>query len=140
MASVVDVAEALKDALNAGPLYEAESQAIRTYTTDTELGDNETLRVIVRPSPQGFAQLTAGNSAKQTDLSVQVAVIQRCATDAETDAAVELLSDIEIACRGLVCSGYRCVQNDVPLTFDEAYLHQSGVFRGVVRFTFRGVE
>lgn len=135
---ILEICDALVTHLNDTVL--ATAAAVRSYVSSLELSDLEDLRVVVKPSPQTFAQSTAGMSARQTDYAINVALLQRAGDDLEVDAAVETLCDVEEGCRNIVLEGWRCIAAEIPILYDEVYLQEAKTFRGVVRLVFRGVE
>ena len=139
-AKVVIIAEAVKDALNAGEFSQA-FEADRTYRPARELTELATLRVTV--VPRSVADEAASRSGDATEYGVDVAVRKKLsaeAVDAEADELVALCEEIVAHFRRKRLGGAVdaiCSRTENVPVFSAEHIEESCVFVGVVTLLFK---
>lgn len=142
MPNVVDIAEAVVTALNAGSFSQVFTAA-RAYEPEYDVGADEGLRVFVVP---GNVEGGDGRRSRVRERStqVQVGVIKRVGAreDATRMAACDDLVTLEYEIMAAFdlqrISGLdaACIDTAIEPPFDPERLRQKGVFLGVVVLTF----
>lgn len=139
-AKVVIIAEAVRDALNAGSFSQG-FQADRTYRPARELTELAALRVTV--VPRSIADEAASRSGDATEYGVDVAVRKKLsaeAVDAEADGLVALCEEIVAHFRRRRLAGEAdaiCSRTESVPVFSAEHLETSNVFVGVVTLYFK---
>ena len=139
-AKVVTIAEAVKDALNAGEFSQA-FEADRTYRPARELTELATLRVTV--VPRSVADEAASRSGDATEYGVDVAVRKKLTSDsvdAEADALVAFCEEIVGHFRRKRLSGEVdaiCSRTENVPVFSSEHIEEANVFVGVVTLFFK---
>jgi len=136
--TIITVAEAVKDALNAGS-FSMEFTAQRLYQPHFKLADMGTLHVSVVPS--GVTEDILDRSRTSQDVVIDVAVQQRLATVtvAEIDALMALVGEIGAAFKFLRLGSAVWTRTENAPIFAQDHLDQWRQFTSLLRFTFRVV-
>ena len=138
-AKVVIIADAVKDALNAGEFSQA-FEADRTYRPARELTELATLRVTV--VPRSIGDEAASRSGDATEYGIDVAVRKKLAAEtaaAEADALVALCEELVSHFRRKRLSGEVdaiCSRTENVPVFSAEHLEESNVFVSVVTLFF----
>lgn len=140
-ATVVEIADAVVDALNAASLTLAFT-AVRSYLPVYQVKDLDELKVAVVPN--GFLmQLASRRGVDQFDFTVDVAIHRRIeATTLAIDPYMSLAEDVVDLFRGkplTLASGLvvHCIDAASAPMFDPALLDQQRLFAAAVSLTFR---
>lgn len=142
-AVIIDIAEAVKAALNAASLSQPLT-ATREYVPVYELTDLDTLRVTVVPR-----ELSATALSRRDDdfrYMIDIGIQQRFEpplNPADLDARMLLVEEIVDLFRSKRLTGYTaamCVQVENPPIFSPEHIDQYRTFTSVVRLTFQVVR
>jgi hypothetical protein len=136
---IVDIAEAVKDVLNAAELSE-EFTVERHYTPHFELKDMKDLRVTVVPS--GITSTTMGRNRAQHDVDIDVAVQQKytAGDNTELDALMTLVEEIAALFRRQRLTDYNdaiWVKGKNEPIFAQEHMDELRQFTSVLTLTFR---
>jgi len=139
MALIVDIAEAVVAELNAGEFSQAFS-AQRLYRPQFDLAEMKDLHVTV--VPKGVATSIASRSGVQCDVSVDVAVQKKLASEgnAEIDPLMGLVEEIADFFRGRKLSEYpraSWVATANEPVYSPGHLEELRQFTSVLTVTFR---
>ena len=138
MSVAVDIAEAVKEALNAGS-FSQPFQAAREYRPAFELKDMAVLHVTVVPHAVEVASLS--RSRQQYDVQVHVAVQKKFAEDsaAELDPLMDLVEEVMdfFRLRKLSDTGATCVGVANAPVYASEHMAELRQFTSLVTLTFR---
>ena len=134
MATMIDIAEAVKDELNTGQFSQSFT-AVRAYQPTYDLKDMATLRVTV--VPQGLSQSMVSRGQYQFEYVVDVGVMKKVADDSDCDSLMTLVEEIGDHFAGLAVEGAVCVDVSNEPIFDPDHLLQQRQFTSVLHLTFR---
>lgn len=139
-AVIVQLAEAVKDTLNAATLSQA-FEAVRAYAAAYELKDMETLHVTVGAS--AVNAVAESRSSDRFEYAVEVGIQQRFAggpTEGELDALMLLVEEVVDLFRWKRLAAFAaaaCVAVDNAPIYVPEHLAGFNQFTSVVRLTFR---
>ena len=142
MAVITDVAEAVKDELNAGE-FSLPFEAERMYQPLFELPEMKTLHVTV--VPHGIEMQASGRSMVQHDYGIDVAVQKKFEKDdnsAELDPLMTLVEEIIdfFRLRRLQDQNAVCVRATNEPVYSQEHMEQFRQFTSVVTLTFRALK
>jgi len=139
MSVITDIAEAVKEDLNAGS-FSQPFTAERHYQPLFELKDMKTLKVSVVPN--GITVNPLGRGQNQYDVKIDVAVMKKFSKDdaAELDPLMLLVEEIADHFRLKRLAGYAGAMwirtENVPV-YAQEHMEQLRQFTSVLTFTFR---
>ncbi len=138
MAVITDIAEAVKDELNAAEFSQA-FEAVRLYQPLFELPEMKTLHVTV--VPHGVEMQASGRSMVQHDYGIDVAVQKKFEKDepAELDPLMTLVEETIDFFRLRRLDGLNavCVRATNEPVYSQEHMEQFRQFTSVVTLTFR---
>ena len=138
MAVITNIAEAVKDELNAGE-FSLEFEAERMYQPFFELPEMKTLHVTV--VPHGVEMQASGRSLVQHDYGIDVAVQKKFDTDdpVELDPLMTLVEQIIdfFRLRRLDGLNAACVRATNEPVYSQEHMEQFRQFTSVATLTFR---
>lgn len=141
MAVITDVAEAVKDELNAAE-FSLPFEAERMYQPLFELPEMKTLHVTV--VPHGVEMQASGRSMVQHDYGIDVAVQKKFEKDepAELDPLMSLVEEIIefFRLRRLQDQNAVCVRAANEPVYSQEHMEQFRQFTSVVTLTFRAIR
>jgi len=139
VSAIIDIAEAVKDGLNAGS-FSQPFTAERHYQPLFELKDMKTLKVSVVPN--GITVNPLGRGQNQYDVKIDVALMKKFDKDdaAELDPLMLLVEEIADHFRLKRLAGYQGAMwirtENVPV-YAQEHMEQLRQFTSVLTFTFR---
>ena len=139
----MDIAEAVKDELNAGT-FSVPFEAVRRYLPRLDLAAmGEALHVTVVPG--GIASETAGRRQVRHDYRIDVAVQRKVAKadGATLDPLMALVEEIAEHFRGKRPAGggaAMCIGVENVPVYSAEHLDEDGAFTSVLRLTYRVVK
>jgi len=139
MATLTDIAEAVKDELNAGD-FSQEFEAVRLYQPLFELPEMKTLHVTV--VPHGVEMVVSSRSLVQHDYQVDVAVQKKFDTDEAVEldplmALVEEIVDFFRLRRSEAVPDAAWAKTENSPVYSQEHMEQFRQFTSVVTLTFR---
>lgn len=140
---IIDIADAVVEAMNAGTFSQAFT-AVRAYLPQFDLKEMATLHVTV--VPKSVASEMASRSAYQSDYQIDLAVQQRLASADESllDPFMALVQEIADfwRFRGIRAAGrdFACVKVANDPIYSPEHLAQMQQFTSVLTLTFRCLE
>ena len=141
MAVITDIAEAVKDELNAAEFSQA-FEAERMYQPLFELPEMKTLHVTV--VPRSLEMQASGRSMVQHDYGIDVAVQKKFQKDepAELDPLMTLVEEIIdfFRLRRLHDQNAVCVRATNEPVYSQEHMEQFRQFTSVVTLTFRALR
>ena len=147
MSVVVNIAEAVKDLLNAAPSLSQNFTATRVYVPQTpleELGD-----LTVKVAPRGLPDVgQATRSAAQWGVAIDIGIQKRLASAAgsaaektEIDGLIGLVEEISdyLRQRPILDNTVAWLKCEVPALFVPDHLVEQRVFTAVITVTYRTI-
>jgi len=139
VAVIIDIAEAVKNELNAGE-FSQEFEAARAYRPVFELPEMKTLHVTV--VPKGVEMEGAARSLVQHDYQVDVAVQKKFEKDEPTEldplmTLVEEIIDFFRLRRLKTVENAICVKASNEPVYSQEHMEQFRQFTSVITLTFR---
>jgi len=137
MTGAADIADAVVSELNAGEFSWAFT-AVKAYRPEYELKDLTTLRVTVVPREASPGRLS--RSVRWSDYRIDIGVQKKVSSDAEADALMDLVEEIDSYLHGRTLAG--CpdaiwVGSEISGAPAEEHLRDWGVFTALVSVTYR---
>ncbi|MHB1158232.1 MAG: hypothetical protein ACYC26_15515 [Phycisphaerales bacterium] len=139
MSRIVEIADAVTAALNAGP-FDPALQAVRSYQPGYELEQLKQLRVTV--VPRGMEQTGATRAATQRDIQIDIGIQKKLtqANTAEVDALLDLVQQMADYLRTVRQFGPAIwVKTENTPIYSVEHLEQFRGFTSVLTLTLRTV-
>jgi len=139
MSRIVDIADAVVTALNAGP-FDPALQAVRSYQPGYELEQLKELRITV--VPRGMEQTGATRAMTQRDVQIDIGIQKKLAQTnaAEVDALLDLVQQMADHIRTVRQFGPAIwVKTENTPIYSVEHMEQLRVFTSVLTLTLRMV-
>lgn len=138
-ADLIELCEAVKDELE-GNDFSSEFTATRDYVQFFNTEDVSGISVLVAPGGAIYNSQQGGMQNDQIDYRVNVGVMRKAANKSEADAVIALVQEFYELMRNRKLNGFRCVDRDWQVIYDEEAFERSRSFFSVLWLVFRGVK